>query len=202
MTVRNRSPPMMYANSQSAGVEMSLREAFTKAGNAAKAQPQLLVCILPTTGVSSFCPFLTVDCLIRRDQTNYRYRPWYFFSVQSSTIPYSIKLTRQMKHVANPKRQYCANVVLKLNAKLGGANVYLPPRHMPFVSERPTVFSFRSRTNFRLSWALMSITLLLGIPFVPLSVRSLGAWTPVPVATLLPCVLKVLALKSSRISKP
>lgn len=54
MTVRNRSPPMMYANSHTAGVEMSLREAFTKAGNAAKAQPQLLVCILPTTGVFSF----------------------------------------------------------------------------------------------------------------------------------------------------
>jgi hypothetical protein len=46
-----------------------------------------------------------------------------------------------MKHVANPKRQYCANVILKVNAKLGGANVYLPPRHMPFVSERPTVYS-------------------------------------------------------------
>ena len=44
-----------------------------------------------------------------------------------------------MKHAANPKRQYCANVALKVNAKLGGANVYLPPRHMPFVSERPTV---------------------------------------------------------------
>ena len=51
MTVRNRSPPMMYANSNTSGVEMALREAFTKAGNAAKAQPQLLVCILPTTGV-------------------------------------------------------------------------------------------------------------------------------------------------------
>lgn len=53
MTVRNRQPPIMYANSNIAGVELALREAFTKAGNAAKAQPQLLVCILPTTGVSS-----------------------------------------------------------------------------------------------------------------------------------------------------
>ena len=51
VTVRNRSPPMMYANSNTAGVELALREAYTKAGNAAKAQPQLLVCILPTTGV-------------------------------------------------------------------------------------------------------------------------------------------------------
>ena len=51
MTVRNRNPPVMYANSNTAGVELTLREAFTKAGNAAKAQPQLIVCILPTTGV-------------------------------------------------------------------------------------------------------------------------------------------------------
>lgn len=63
MTVRNRHPPMMYANSHTAGVEMSLREAFTKAGNAAKAQPQLLVCILPTTGVFSSVPHLTCRLL-------------------------------------------------------------------------------------------------------------------------------------------
>src|ERR1700694_2191951 len=64
----------------------------------------------------------------------------------------------QMKHVANPNRQYCANVCLKINAKLGGANVYLPPRHMPFVSERPTVSHIRPSDN-RSSWALMSTIL-------------------------------------------
>ena len=60
MTVRNRNPPIMYANSHTSGVELSLREAFTKAGNAAKAQPQLIVCILPTTGVSLWSIFLIV----------------------------------------------------------------------------------------------------------------------------------------------
>lgn len=69
MTVRNRSPPMMYANSNTSGVEMALREAFTKAGNAAKAQPQLLVCILPTTGVCRISSYLTGVCFIWRDQT-------------------------------------------------------------------------------------------------------------------------------------
>jgi len=58
--------------------------------------------------------------------------------MQPSAFPV-FRSDSQMKHVANPKRQYCANVILKVNAKLGGANVYLPPRHMPFVSERPTV---------------------------------------------------------------
>jgi len=89
MIVRNRTPPMMYANSHTGGVEMSLREAFTKAGNAAKAQPQLLVCILPTTGVSLFRSYLTSDCIVWRDQTSYRYCPWYLFSVQSSNTSIS-----------------------------------------------------------------------------------------------------------------
>jgi hypothetical protein len=78
------------------------------------------------------------DCFVRRNQTRYRHCPWHFISVQPG-ISQMIDLMVQMKHVANPKRQYCANVCLKINAKLGGANVYLPPRHMPFVSERPTV---------------------------------------------------------------
>ena len=64
MTVRNRAPPIMYANSNTSGVELSLREAFTKAGNAAKAQPQLIVCILPTTGVHTLVFVLTVDCIV------------------------------------------------------------------------------------------------------------------------------------------
>jgi hypothetical protein len=64
MTVRNRNPPIMYANSHTSGVELSLREAFTKAGNAAKAQPQLIVCILPTTGVLPPPVSLIVECFV------------------------------------------------------------------------------------------------------------------------------------------
>ena len=42
----------MYANSSNvSGVENSLKEAYTKAGNAAKSQPQIIICILPSTGV-------------------------------------------------------------------------------------------------------------------------------------------------------
>ena len=107
-----------------------------------------------------------------------------------------------MKHVANPKRQYCANVILKVNAKLGGANVYLPPRHMPFVSERPTVFVRQDIIDCRLSWVQMSTIPLLGIPFVHLSALSLPVWTLALVVTLHPCVHKVLVLRSSLISKP
>jgi hypothetical protein len=85
MTVRNRSPPLMYANSNIAGVELSLREAFTKAGNAAKAQPQLIVCILPTTGVChSNTPQLIEVCVVWGNQASYRYRPGNLISMQSS----------------------------------------------------------------------------------------------------------------------
>jgi hypothetical protein len=51
MTVRNRNPPIMYANPGLGNVDLSVREAYTKAGNQVKAQPQVIVCILPTTGV-------------------------------------------------------------------------------------------------------------------------------------------------------
>ena len=106
-----------------------------------------------------------------------------------------------MKHAANPKRQYCANVVLKVNAKLGGANVYLPPRHMPFVSERPTVPSFPDLANRRLLWALMSIILHRETPFVHPSARSSPAWTLAPVDIPRHSGHKVLELRSSPISK-
>src|SRR5277367_225901 len=106
-----------------------------------------------------------------------------------------------MKHVANPKRQYCANVVLKVNAKLGGANVYLPPRHMPFVSERPTVYSPIESANNRSSWELTSTTLLQGTLFVHPSAPLSLAWTLVLVVTLLLCAHKDLVWKSSPISK-
>jgi len=108
----------------------------------------------------------------------------------------------QMKHVANPKRQYCANVVLKVNAKLGGANVYLPPRHMPFVSERPTVCPPVSAADFRSSWERMSTTLRQETLFVHPSAPLSPVWTLVLVATLLLCAHKVLVWKSSPISKP
>jgi len=117
---------------------------------------------------------------------------WFSFDVSDS----------QMKHVANPKRQYCANVVLKVNAKLGGANVYLPPRHMPFVSERPTVRYFHLVTDNRSSWVQMSIIPPLEIVYDLHSVLSLLAWIPVHVVTLLHCVHKVLELRSSQILKP
>lgn len=45
----------------------------------------------------------------------------------------------QSKHINDAKKQYCANVCLKVNMKLGGMNLFLSPQQIPFISERPTI---------------------------------------------------------------
>ena len=50
MNILNKTPPIGHFNPHS-DIEKSLRIIWTKAGNAAKAQPQLILCILPNTGV-------------------------------------------------------------------------------------------------------------------------------------------------------
>ena len=37
------------------------------------------------------------------------------------------------------KKQYCANVCLKMNVKLGGMNSFIDPIQVPFISQRPTI---------------------------------------------------------------
>lgn len=37
------------------------------------------------------------------------------------------------------KKQYCANLCLKINVKLGGMNCYLGNAQLPFVAEKPTI---------------------------------------------------------------
>lgn len=46
----NRQPPIATYDPQGS-IDRALKEAWLQAGNAAKAPPQLLVCILPNTGV-------------------------------------------------------------------------------------------------------------------------------------------------------
>ena len=49
-SVMNRTPPITYGDPQG-NVDRTLKEAWLKAGNASKATPQLILCILPNTGV-------------------------------------------------------------------------------------------------------------------------------------------------------
>jgi hypothetical protein len=43
------------------------------------------------------------------------------------------------KNIYSPKKQYCANVCLKINVKLGGLNSFLTANQLPFISEAPTI---------------------------------------------------------------
>jgi eukaryotic translation initiation factor 2C len=44
-----------------------------------------------------------------------------------------------MAHARQAKKQYCANVCLKMNAKLGGTNAALSANMVPFLTEKPTI---------------------------------------------------------------
>jgi eukaryotic translation initiation factor 2C len=45
----------------------------------------------------------------------------------------------QSKHIADAKKQYCANVCLKVNMKLGGVNLFMDAPQIPFISSKPTI---------------------------------------------------------------
>jgi len=98
-------------------IEESLKQAWLKAGNTAKAQPQLILCILPNTGVPLYAEIKRVSDTV--------------IGVASQCV--------QSRHMMQAKKQYCANVCLKINVKLGGMNSFLNPTQIPFITERPTI---------------------------------------------------------------
>ncbi|KAI8099370.1 Piwi domain-containing protein [Halteromyces radiatus] len=116
LNVINRKPPITHANPQG-NIERILKEAWLKAGNAAKAKPQLIFCILPNTGVPLYAEIKRICDTVT--------------SVASQCV--------QSKHIADPKKQYCANVCLKVNMKLGGINLFMDGSQIPFISRKPTI---------------------------------------------------------------
>lgn len=115
MTIPNKSPPVMY-NNPHGDIESHLKNAWIQTGNAVKSQPQLLVCILPNTGVPLYAEIKRVTDTV--------------LGVSSQCV--------QMKHTRDPKKQYCSNVCLKMNVKLGGVNQHLATGMMPFLT-KPTL---------------------------------------------------------------
>lgn len=116
MNTLNRNPPVMNADPQG-NIERVLKEAYIKAGNAAKSAPQLIVCLLPNVGGQLYGEIKRITDTI--------------IGIPSQCM--------QSKHIANPKKQYCANLCLKVNVKLGGMNHSLNSGEIPFISERPTI---------------------------------------------------------------
>ncbi|CAO3646958.1 unnamed protein product [Cunninghamella blakesleeana] len=80
------------------GVDLSISNHKTK-----KYKPQLILCILPNTGVQLYAEIKRVSDTV--------------IGIASQCV--------QSKHIYDPKKQYCANVCLKVNQKLGGTNVVL-----------------------------------------------------------------------------
>ncbi|KAG1144877.1 hypothetical protein G6F37_004077 [Rhizopus arrhizus] len=116
LNVVNRQPPIMNADPQG-NIDRTLKEAWLKAGNAAKANPQLIFCILPNTGTPLYAEIKRISDTV--------------IGVATQCV--------QSKHIADAKKQYCANVCLKVNMKLGGMNLFLPPAQIPFIAQRPTI---------------------------------------------------------------
>ncbi|KAI9320095.1 Piwi domain-containing protein [Dichotomocladium elegans] len=116
LNVVNRQPPITNADPQG-NIDRTLKEAWLKAGNAAKANPQLILCILPNTGTPLYAEIKRI----------------------SDTVIGIPTQCLQSKHIADAKKQYCANVCLKVNMKLGGMNLFLSPPQIPFISARPTI---------------------------------------------------------------
>ncbi|KAG0084009.1 Eukaryotic translation initiation factor 2C, partial [Podila epicladia] len=116
MNIPNKQPPIAYSNPHG-DIEASLKAAWLKAGNAVKSQPQLLLCILPNTGVPLYAEIKRVSDTV--------------LGIPTQCV--------QMNHTRNPKKQYCANVCLKMNVKLGGVNSFLSPNQTPFLTQKPTI---------------------------------------------------------------
>ncbi|KAI7905151.1 Piwi domain-containing protein [Cokeromyces recurvatus] len=116
MNVTNRNPPVLSANPQG-DIERSLKEAWLKAGNVAKSKPQVIFCILPSTITALYAEIKRVSDTV--------------IGVPTQCL--------QSKHISEAKKQYCGNVSLKVNTKLGGMNWTLPPNYIPFLSQRPTI---------------------------------------------------------------
>ncbi|KAI8602860.1 Piwi domain-containing protein [Dissophora ornata] len=116
MNIPNKTPQILYANPHG-DIERSLNQLFQRVGSTVSVRPQLLVCILPNTGVPLYAEIKRVTDTV--------------IGVSSQCI--------QMKHTREPKKQYCANVCLKMNVKLGGMNSHLSPTAIPFLSQKPTI---------------------------------------------------------------
>ncbi|CAG8471105.1 2334_t:CDS:2 [Funneliformis caledonium] len=116
MKVLNKNPPIIQGNPQG-NIEQILKQAWIKAGNMARSLPQLIFCILPNTGVLMYAEIKRVGDTV--------------IGVATQCV--------QSKHIFQAKRQYYANLCLKMNVKLSGMNSFIEPSQMQFVSKRLTI---------------------------------------------------------------
>lgn len=116
MNIVEKEPPIYFGNPQG-DVESQLRQYYQRTGDKYQKRPQLLVIILPNTGVQLYAEIKRVSDTV--------------IGIPTQCV--------QVKHTRQAKKQYCANVCLKMNVKLGGANSFINPKEIPFLSEKPTM---------------------------------------------------------------
>ena len=86
--------------------------------------PQLILCILPNTSASLY------GDLKRQSETGVT--DW-----NGKNIGHVITQCLQSRHIGNAKSQYCLNLALKMNVKIGGVNMRV--KDLPFISMVPTL---------------------------------------------------------------
>ncbi|KAJ3021117.1 hypothetical protein HKX48_009212 [Thoreauomyces humboldtii] len=121
MEVPMERPPLRYGSDRN--MEDMLKAAYRDAGEGCSKKPQMILVILPDTNPRRYAE-------IKRT---------------SDTILGVVTQCMQSKHAFKAAPQYCANLVLKINVKLGGFNSFLAGKtatqgpQLPFISEAPTL---------------------------------------------------------------
>ncbi|TPX38294.1 hypothetical protein SmJEL517_g00096 [Synchytrium microbalum] len=116
MTFQNKRPLIGHVN-PSGNIEDTMKRAWKAAGDQVQQQPQLLVCVLPNVGVPLYAEIKRVSDTV--------------LGVPSQCL--------QNKHVQSKKRQYCQNIALKLNVKLGGTNFVVSREELGWAVSEPTI---------------------------------------------------------------
>ncbi|KAJ2065190.1 hypothetical protein GGI17_000446 [Coemansia sp. S146] len=117
-TIKDPQPPIVYGNPH-ADIAREMMQACKSIRLKPNTSPQLLLVILPSTNTQVYqtvknCAYTTLGVYTQCMQSKYAQRP---------------------------NLQYCANLCLKINVKLGGVNQGLPNAHMEtMLRKKPTLF--------------------------------------------------------------
>ncbi|OLY85592.1 Protein argonaute-3 [Smittium mucronatum] len=116
LNIANTRPLIQYI-SPMGNISQPLASFFKEIGDQAQAFPQMILCILPSSSTVLYGKI-----------KNAAYTE---LGVHTQCM--------LSKHTMRPNPQYCANLCLKMNVKLGGVSAALKPQSLPIVSDVPTI---------------------------------------------------------------
>ncbi|KAJ9070224.1 hypothetical protein DSO57_1010708 [Entomophthora muscae] len=117
MPIINKQPDIYYSDVSAEAVHKSLQQVSSSIRKKSNASPQLLMCVLPDKGAQLYGAIKTT-CELE-------------LGIPTQCIQY--------EKVSRPNKQYCANVCLKMNAKLGGINASMTPADLGDLKAPPTL---------------------------------------------------------------